>query len=160
MISDSEITTRLDDIDHNTIDKVCDLLRQYNTSTQMYFADMVASVCDVNTNDMLVDTKHLHNSHARWFFWYAYRYMTNENYDCIALLTKKHRRFSQSCVGMCVGKMSVMIEKMPIWNKRWTIIKRIIKTINNHYTKDNIQETITLKVQPPKGVDVKLQVIR
>ena len=84
MKSDNDIAQDLKDIDQQTVDVVCDLLRQYSIKTSMYLANMVASVCDVDVDEMLTDTKHLQNSHARWFFWLAYRYMTNENYDSIA----------------------------------------------------------------------------
>jgi hypothetical protein len=123
---------------------------------------MVASVCDVDVDEMLTDTKHLQNSHARWFFWFAYRYMTNENYDSIARKTGTKRKFTVGSIGYCISKMSMMVESEPIWVKRWTIIKRVIKAILDNGG-DNIgarQETLTFKVQPPKGIDVKLQVIK
>jgi hypothetical protein len=56
----------------------------------------------------------------------------------------------------------MMVESEPIWVKRWAIIKRVIKAILDNGG-DNIgarQETLTFKVQPPKGIDVKLQVIK
>lgn len=77
MKSDNDIAQDLKDIDQQTVDFVCDLLRQYSTKTSMYLANMVASVCDVDVDEMLTDTKHLQNSNARWFFWLAYRYITN-----------------------------------------------------------------------------------
>lgn len=162
MKSDNDIAQDLKDIDQQTVDVVCDLLRQYSTKTSMYLANMVASVCDVDVDEMLTDTKHLQNSHARWFFWFAYRYMTNENYDSIARKTGTKRRFTVGSIGYCISKMSMMVESEPIWVKRWTIIKRVIKAILDNGG-DNIgarQETLTFKVQPPKGIDVKLQVIK
>jgi len=162
MKSDNDIAQDLKDIDQQTVDVVCDLLRQYSTKTSMYLANMVASVCDVDVNEMLTDTKHLQNSHARWFFWFAYRYMTNENYDSIARKTGTKRKFTVGSIGYCISKMSMMVESEPIWVKRWTIIKRVIKAILDNGG-DNIgarQETLTFKVQPPKGIDVKLQVIK
>lgn len=162
MKSDNDIAQDLKDIDQQTVDVVCDLLRQYSTNTSMYLANMVASVCDVDVDEMLTDTKHLQNSHARWFFWFAYRYMTNENYDSIARKTGTKRKFTVGSIGYCISKMSMMVESEPIWVKRWTIIKRVIKAILDNGG-DNIgarQETLTFKVQPPKGIDVKLQVIK
>jgi hypothetical protein len=162
MKSDNDIAQDLKDIDQQTVDVVCDLLRQYSTKTSMYLANMVASVCDVDVDEMLTDTKHLQNSHARWFFWFAYRYMTNENYDSIARKTGTKRKFTVGSIGYCISKMSMMVESEPIWVKRWTIIKRVIKAILDNGG-DNIgarQETLTFKVQPPKGIDVKLQVIK
>lgn len=162
MKSDNDIAQDLKDIDQQTVDVVCDILRQYSTKTSVYLANMVASVCDVDVDEMLTDTKHLQNSHARWFFWFAYRYMTNENYDSIARKTGTKRTFTVGSIGYCISKMSMMVESEPIWVKRWTIIKRVIKAILDNGG-DNIgarQETLTFKVQPPKGIDVKLQVIK
>jgi hypothetical protein len=88
--------------------------------------------------------------------------MTNENYDSIARKTGTKRKFTVGSIGYCISKMSMMVESEPIWVKRWTIIKRVIKAIlesDNDMNKE-VTETLTLKVQPPKGVDVKLQVIK
>ena len=56
----------------------------------------------------------------------------------------------------------MMVESEPIWVKRWTIIKRVIKAIfdNGSLTIDKLPTTIKLKVVPPNGVDVKLQLIQ
>ena len=105
MKSDNDIAQDLKDIDQQTVDVVCDLLRQYSTKTSMYLANMVASVCDVDVDEMLADTKHIQNSHARWFFWFAYRYMTNENYDSIARKTGTKRKFTVGSIGYCISKM-------------------------------------------------------
>lgn len=164
MKSDNEIKQELNDIDHQTVKIVCDLLRQYSIKTNEYLADMVAAICNVDVNEMLVDTKHLQNSHARWLYWFAYRYMTKENYDSIAQKTGTKRKFTIGSVGYCITKMSMMIESEPIWIKRWNVIKRVIKAIldvgNDNDTTNKSQETLTLKVQPPKGIDVKLQIIK
>lgn len=162
MKSDNDIAQDLKEIDQQTIDVVCDLLRQYSIKTSMYLAKMVASVCDVDVDKMLTDTKHLQHSHARWLFWLAYRYMTKENYDSIASKTGTKRKFTVGSIGYCISKMSMMVESEPIWVKRWIIIKRVIKAIldNDSLTIDKLPTTITLKVLPPKGVDVTLQVIQ
>ena len=162
MKSDNDIAQDLKDIDQQTVDVVCDLLRQYSIKTSMYLANMVASMCDVDVDEMLTDTKHLQNSDARWFFWLAYRYMTNENYDSIARKTGTKRKFTVGIIGYCISKMSMMVESEPIWVKRWTIIKRVIKAIldNGSLTTDKLPTTITLKVVPPSGVNVKLQLIQ
>ena len=162
MKSDIEIVNDLKEIDVNTVEAACELLRQYSVQTCMYLANMVAALCNVDLDDMLTDSKHLQNSHARWFFWYAYRYMTKENYDSIARKTGTKRLFTVGNVGYCVSKMSMMVEQEPIWIKRWTVIKRVIKAILD--TDDNCADapigTLTFKVQPPKGIDVKVQVIK
>lgn len=161
MKSDEEIKKDLKEIDASTIQNVCNTLRLYNKMTSEYLAQFVAAVCDVDVEEMLTNTKHLQYSHARWFFWFAYHYMTKENYDSIARKTGTKRKFTVSSIGYCISKMSMMVESEPIWVKRWTIIKRVIKAIlynDNDIQKD--RQTLTVKVQPPKGVDIKLQVIK
>ena len=137
MKSDNDIAQDLKDIDQQTVDVVCDLLRQYSTKTSMYLANMVASVCDVDVDEMLTDTKHLRKTGTK-------------------------RKFTVGSIGYCISKMSMMVESEPIWVKRWTIIKRVIKAIldNGSLTTEKLPTTITLKVVPPRGVDVKLQLIQ
>lgn len=162
MKSDEQIKKELKDIDAFTVQNVCDTLRLYNKATKEYLACFVAAVCDVSVDDMLTDTKHLQNSHARWLYWLAYRYMTNENYDSIARKTGTKRLFTVGSVGYCISKMSMMVESEPIWVKRWIIIKRVIKAIldNGDVAPNELPTTLTLKVLPPQGVDVKLQMIQ
>lgn len=154
MKTDEQIKDELKRIDTHVIQSVCNILRQYNKETRDYLADVVAAVCDVTLEDLMTDTKHLHNSHARWFFWYAYRYMTNESYSSIAKRTSSWRKFTESCVGICVGKMSMMIDNEPIWKKRWVIVKRIIKQSYN-LIEDEAQEPI--KIIVPQNANVELK---
>lgn len=159
MISEGRINENLKDIIHGTIDKACELIREYNDLSDDLFANVIASICDVSVEDLMTDSGHLRNSHARWFYWFAYRYMTNESYGSIAEKTRKRRLFTESCVGICVAKMSMMIEQEPMWGKRWVIAKRIIKSIQSCECSigDETPTTITLKVTYPKGVIVKVQ---
>lgn len=166
MKTENEIAQELQSIDNSTIKKACDLLRRHGAETFAYLADMVAAVCEVDTAEMLNDTKHLKNSHARWLFWYAYRYVTNEGYDSIANKTAKKRKFTASSVGYCITNMSMMVDSEPIWKKRWIIIKRVINAILNNEQGNKelseLQETLTFKLFPPKGFkgNVKVQVIQ
>jgi len=160
IVDEEKIKSDLSTIEKDTIENVCNLLRQQNKATYMYLADYVASVCDVDKDEMLSDTKHLCNSHARWLYWYAYRYMTKESYDAIAKKGESYRRFTESCVGICVAKMSMMIEQEAIWKKRWAIIKRVVKVILGNMCEEPYDEQIlTLKVIAPKGVKVETQTI-
>lgn len=161
MLNEEKIRNDLNTIDCNTVQQVCDLLKAYNQETLMYLADFVASLCDVTKEELLSDTKKLKNSHARWLYWYAYRYMTNESYETIANKTQEKRKFTDSCVGICVFKMSMMIAQEPIWRKRWIVLKRVVKAILEDNNMEHAQQppTFVLKVIPPKGIDVKLQVI-
>lgn len=155
MESDEKVKESLRAIDEATIQKVCDILRSYDTQTSEYLARIVASVCSCDESKILHDTSNLNNSHARWLYWYAYRYMTNDSYKSIAMKSNDSRKFTESCVGICVAKMSMMIESEPIWKKRWIIVKRVIKAILNNEECEQAK-TLTLKVISPKGVNVEL----
>ena len=154
MINEEKEVNHLKDIELSVVDEVCDRLRIYSRYTGSYLANIIAALCDVDKDEMLSDTKHLYNSHARWFYWFAYRYMTNESYDSIAKRCENYRKFTESCVGICVAKMSMMVEQEPMWKKRWVITKRIIKSILDDG--DDQPSKLTLKVIPPKGVTVEI----
>ena len=52
-------------------------------------------------------------------------------------------RFTPNGIGQCVNKMSQLISSEPMWTKRWTIIKRIIK-IRDAVTEKKSEGTITI----------------
>lgn len=161
MTNDNQLQADIQEIDNETIERVCSILRSYNKKTSAYLANIVAAICDVDSQEMLIDTKHLYNSHARWFYWYAYRYMTNESYDSIARKHECFRKFTESCVGICISKISMMIDQESIWKKRWVLVKRVIKAIlhnNDNQECINYDKEVVVKVVPPKGVNIKFQV--
>ena len=125
---DSEIIkdwTRLDD---ENVTRICELVKAYDRDILSYLSDLVANMCDIDAKEMMTRKDSVHHAHARWLFWYAYRYMTNDTYDHIAETTKTDGvKFSTQCVISSVNNMSTMIIDNTIWTKRWTVIKRIIK---------------------------------
>lgn len=126
--SNEEIKQDWERLDDDLVTTICGLLNQYEYKAQDYLADWVASLCDVDKRIMLTASDKSDMAHARWFFWYAYRYMTNESYDKIAEMTKHNGyQFTSRGVISGVNKMSMMIANEPMWTKRWVIIKRIIK---------------------------------
>ena len=161
-MTEEEIKQNLEENERTTMNCVCDTLSSYGERIRLYLADFIASLCNVEKEKMFSTCNNLDVAQARWLFWYAYRYMTNENYDSIARKTGTKRKFTVGSIGYCISKMSMMVESEPIWVKRWTIIKRVIKAIldNGSLTTDKLPTTITLKVVPPSGVDVKLQLIQ
>lgn len=149
------ILQQMSTLEQETLDKVCELLKGYETRMQDYLAHFVASLCDVKLEDMLTDCNVLHAAQARWLYWYSYRYMTSETYDKIAERTARYfgKRFTMQGVAAGVNKMAQMIEQEPIWKKRWTIIKRLLKSRD-----DNVNETpstIRIVAYAPKGTQVK-----
>lgn len=157
MANDEKIKHDWNLLDNADIDEICHLLRLHEHRIQDYLVDIVSATCDVDKFEMMKDTGHLNNIHARWLFWYAYRYMTNDPFVKIATLTERYgKRFTEQSISNSVNKMGNMITQETIWTKRWTIIRRIIKLRDESKAKDENQ-IIKVTVVHPKGVDVKLQ---
>ena len=154
-MSKDEVKARMQQIGDETVGKACDLLRDYNRRCNEYLAEIVASVCDVDVNDLLCDTRHIRNSHARWLYWYAYRYMTRESYKTISERHAKYKKFTEGGVGISIARMNIMIDQEPIWKKRWLIIRNILRAIEDE-SMEQETTTLTLNVVPPKGIDVKI----
>ena len=134
---------------------VCDTLANYERCIRVYLAEFVASMCNVETERMFSNDSHLDVAQARWLFWYAYRYMTNETYEKIGKLSSElyGKTFAKVSVAESVNKMYNLIEQQPIWRKRWTIIKRIIKLQNEMVFEPQVPITITV----PKNVEVTIK---
>lgn len=134
--------------DWRTLDSVDDILeavRRHEIDIMTYLADTVASLCNIERKEMLKSSSEEHLSKPRWLFWYAYRYMTGETLEKISEMTTRcgGHRFTPNGIGQCVNKMSKMISTEPMWVKRWTIIKRIIK-IRESVTENKSEGTITI----------------
>ena len=152
-VNDETIQSNIKLIEDETIEKACALLASYNNKIHDYIACFVSSLCDVEFKDLMYDTKHLNVVKARWLYWYAYRYLTNDSFDTIAKMTSQYRKFATSCVGSSCAKMSRMIDIEPIWNKRWQILKRIIKIAN----KTSLNESQTIRITYPRNIKIELK---
>lgn len=131
----------------DSIEDILSAVRQHDIDIMAYLADTVASLCNIERKDMLKGCGEAHLAQPRWLFWYAYRYMTGETLEKIADMTEKcgGHRFTTNGIGQCVNKMSKMISSEPMWTKRWTIIKRIIKLRDAGINKKS-DSTITINV--------------
>lgn len=149
-MTEEEIKNELEANERLMIKLVCDSLSNYERTIRVHLADFVASLCNVETERMFSESNSLDVAQARWLFWYAYRYMTNETYDKIGKLSKElyGKTFTRVGVAASVNKMNTMIEQQPIWHKRWTIVKRIIKLQSEMVFEPQIPVTITI----PKNV--------
>lgn len=155
-MTEEETKQNLEENERITMQCVCDTLRQYGSRTRIYLADFIAALCDVEKERMFSDCKDLDVAQARGLFFYAYRYMTNETYKKIGELSKDvyGKVFTKMGVAESVNKMYELIEQQPIWRKRWTIVKRIIKQTNT-LVEDEAQEPI--KIIIPKNANVELK---
>lgn len=155
-MTEEEIKKKLEDNERITMQCVCDTLKNYGGRARTYLAEFVASLCNVETERMFSSSNDLDVAQARWLFWYAYRYMTNETYEKIGKLSIPlyGKAFTKVGVASSVNKMYALIEQKPIWRKRWTIIKRIIKQSEN-LIEENAQKPI--KIIIPKDANVELK---
>ena len=155
-MTEEEIKNELADNERIAMKCVCDTLLNYEGRVRNYLADFVASLCNVEKEKMFSENNSLDVAQARWLFWYAYRYMTGETYEKIGRLSYDTygKTFTKVGVASSVNKMSVMIEQQPIWKKRWTIVKRIIR-ITNSLIDENAEEPI--KIIIPKNANVELK---
>lgn len=140
------------------IEEACKHLRQAEYSMQDYLADYVAAMCDVSKEEMFAQTDVVYLAHARWFYWYVYRYMTSESFDKIALQSVHGgHNFNSRTVQNGVSKMAAMIDAEPLWRKRWTVAKQLIKAHNDE-SGDIEEHTITVSVPKKlKGI-VKIKI--
>ena len=150
-----EYEKKITEIEEETIQNVYTLLGGYFNRTKDLLASSTAALCNVTIPDMMNDTTHRYNVQARWLFWYAYRYMTNDSYEKIEKDTSCGRKFSPSGIASAITKMDAMISQGSVWGKRWGILKNIIKRIR----KDDDGATIKVQVVHPKNVilDIKQQ---
>ena len=134
-------------LEDETVNGVCELLRNHEFRIQDYLAEFISAMCDVSMQEMFSNSSSTRKLQPRWLFWYAYRYMTNETYDKIGEVTRRYsnHRFTTNSIGQCINKMAATIESEPIWKKRWTIIKRIIK-LRDADVKKSSDSTITITV--------------
>lgn len=158
--SEEEIKNELMQMDENIV-RAMGYLRNYEKDILNYIAEVVSSVCNVDKERMMSDDRTLPVTQSRWLFWYAYRYMTSYTYERISEETSRECTKQYTAVGVSVGtnKMSVMIEQEPIWKKRWGVVRRIIKLINDDDDTEREAHTITIQVpRELKGqITIKIQ---
>lgn len=119
--------------------------------------DNVSAICGIRSDELMIDTHAAHISHARWLFWYAYRYVTNESYLKMSeVLKTPHKKFVGRAIQQGVTKMSMMIECEPVWHKRWESIKQLIK--QKYGEEDGVDNTITICVPLHLKEKIKIQI--
>lgn len=138
-------------LDNENIEQVCYYIRKHEIDIREYIADIIASLCDVDKYEMLSKNDTIFLVHARWLYWYAYRYMTNESYGKMSANTRREGHpFTLHAIQAGVNKMGVMIEREPLWVKRWTILKRIIKL--RDAGNEEKKEDTTIVIQVPEAL--------
>lgn len=154
--SDEEIRKDISKIDKKIADAV-ECLRNYDMDVFEYIADVVASVCNVDVCRMLSDDRTMQIVQARWLYWFAYRYLTNSTYERISEETScgASKQYTYAGVGIGINKMSAMIAEDPVWRRRWGVVKRVLKLINEEEEK-TFNHIITIQV--PKEIKDKITI--
>ena len=153
-----DIKKRWDNIDDYHIRKACEHLCAFEGSVRDYIAEYVAALCDVDKDAMFSASDVVYLAHARWLYWYTLRYATNESYDKIA----KQRfdgahTFVQRTIQSGVSKMAMMIEREQLWNKRWNVMKRLLRIRTDETVKEK-NNTIVINVPKDLMKDVKIEI--
>lgn len=154
--SDESVKKGWVDVEYSHVEQAIAHLKQHEEDIRMYLADFVAAVCGVERRDMFSNSDVSCFAHARYLYWYAYRYMTNEPYEKMAReVPEEGHRFVLRSIQGGVNRMSRMIEEEPLWKKRWTVIKRIIKL--REQEDEGVDSTIVIQV--PKSIKNKVDIV-
>lgn len=158
MINDEMIASDWRNLD--SIEDILAAVKRHEMDIMEYLADTIASLCNIERKDMLKSGSEAHFAQPRWMFWYAYKYMTGETLEKISEMTERcgGHRFTPSGIGHCVNKMSQMINTETIWNKRWSIIKRIIKLRDTETMKSSeVSITITVPKELKDIINIEIK---
>lgn len=154
-VNDENVKEKWDSIDHENLEKAFFYLKKSNVDIKDYLAEIVANLCDINTEDIMIKSMASHIVKPRWLYWFAYRYVTRESYVQMAYsLNINGKKFTPSGIMYGVGCMSTLIDTEPLWNRRWTNIKRIIKL--KEQNDKQIDNTIVIQV--PKDLKGKINI--
>lgn len=157
-LNDEQLRQEWDETDKENVTIALSYLERVEGNTVSILAEYVAAICNISVTDLTSKEKASHIVHARWLFWYAYRYMTHESYPKMSkTVTDGSSFFTASALQLGVCRMSTMVANEPTWGKRWKAIKHFIKLRSQGEEKlDNtitinvpkhLKDTITIKIQ-------------
>lgn len=152
--TDEEIRNEWKALDTKNVEMACEFLSRHEIQIQDYLADIVSSLCNTGKAFILcLKNKELKYVHARWLLWYAYKYLTAESYKTMSM-NKLCSCVDVNSIRYGVTKMDEMIEREPLWKKRWTIVKRILDMRND--TEPKIDNVIVIQV--PRDIKDKIKI--
>lgn len=154
----------------DSVKAITSVLRHHEYDMQSVLADIVASLCDVDVTDMLSSSNKQYLSQARWLFWYAYRFLTQETYEKIAVRTTVDgHTFRPQSIFIGINNMGRMISAANnVWYIRWELIKSIIKEDKNNvavnskrggngdYVGDMEGKKMKVKIVVPENVEIDI----
>lgn len=139
------------------IEDACHALRTYTGQVHDSIAQLVASLCNVELDEMLAEPKKTPLVQVRWFYWYVLKQLFGETGESISRMTSKYRTFKAGYIMQGISKMSIMIQEGTIWTKRWSILKRVIIDANKVEQQDMFIRNVTVKVIHPQGVNIEIK---
>lgn len=135
---------------------LANLLQKHDHDLTMLLATSVASVCNVEVQQMLSTQRKEPYVQARWLMFYALRYAYNCTYEYIAKMTAfKDCKYTYIAVSNGVEKMAAMIAYEPTWKRRWDIIKHLIKQVQGEENVMPKNQKIVITV--PKDIEVEIK---
>lgn len=144
-------------IDDSTVGMALQLLREYGSMVSDYIAEISAELCRVDVDDMLGDTRDIDNVRARWFYWYSYRYMTEESYEKMSSLLNRGRQYDRATIGQGVAKICLLIGDDGIWRRRWAVMRKVIGIVTGDTDAEIGCRKCKVTVTYPEGVDIELK---
>ena len=120
-----DVLKEINEKDTKVVEDVCNILAQYDKDIRLCLEKIVCALCNVKQEKLWGRTRDMTIVQARWFYWYAYRFISNDSHQSIAHI--QERKFATSCVGQSITKMSMLISSDTVWSKRWIILKQILK---------------------------------
>lgn len=119
--------------------------------------ELVSEACGISAEEIFARGNNLQCVHARWFYWYALRYITGESYEAISKspLPNSHK-YAGACVGFGIKRIGEMMAQEPLWHKRWAMLKQAIK---ENIPNAEIIEDNTIVISIPKGMRSHFNVV-
>ncbi len=165
MKSESTTKKELAEMRSKTFKEIEEILRRYDYNEQDMIGSFVASLCDVDYADMLSASNNSHIAQARWLYWYAMRYFTHDTYYRISERTQLDgHRFTPESIGVCITKISALIEEDSVWKRRWVMTKRMIRLLQDphDYQHSDFTNPMPMKykllLQVPKGESKNIEI--
>ena len=154
-VSDEKIKQDWASVDSENLEQALLYLKKCEIAVNEYLAEAVASLCGVSAKEMMSNTNATYLTRPRWLFWYAYRYMTGDSYRKMSNALKVgSKEFSEKGIQGGIEKMSAMINEDSVWNRRWAVVKRIIKL--REQEGESVDNTIVIQV--PKTLKGKVNI--
>lgn len=135
------------------LSEITELLKDYNGAEIQLLANTVAAVCDVNIDEMLSDNGKIHNTHARYLYWYSIRYLTHDSNTVIAKTSIPNKTYAADSVRKGINYVIKLIDYHPQWAKRWRAVKRVVSTIKN----ETIEKKNKIIISVPEGIEVEIK---